>query len=40
VLSAIGVLDRLAAAGRVFPEHPQAIAAARAHLREAGPVPA
>jgi sulfate permease, SulP family len=35
-LSAIGVLDRLTAAGRVFPNTPQAIAAARTHLHGRG----
>ncbi|WP_435126031.1 SulP family inorganic anion transporter [Micromonospora tulbaghiae] len=39
-LAAVGVLDRLRAAGRVFPDTPEAITAARAHLRHTGVLPA
>lgn len=37
-LGALGVLDRLAAQGRVFPDTPHAIAAARLHLHDVGVV--
>ncbi|WP_091349822.1 SulP family inorganic anion transporter [Micromonospora rhizosphaerae] len=36
ILDAVGVLDRLRAAGRVFPGTTEAIGAARAHLRRIG----
>ncbi|SCL53751.1 sulfate permease, SulP family [Micromonospora eburnea] len=36
ILDAVGVLDRLGAAGRVFPGTAEAIDAARAHLRRTG----
>ncbi|MFR9779485.1 SulP family inorganic anion transporter [Micromonospora sp. MS34] len=36
ILDAVGVLDRLRAAGRVFPDTGEAIGAARAHLRSTG----
>ena len=38
-LAAVGALDRLRTAGRVFPGTPEAINAARAHLRHAGVLP-
>lgn len=38
-LSALGILDRLAATDRVFPNTPKAIAAARGLLHRAGVLP-